>query len=154
MLSASKSTAKPAAHIITASVILWRSSSNAVATGFRATNVTPNWRIIVRSFGRNRNSIRPRFCAAAAVVGWPSATICRAIQAVRDAKARSILAALTITIFILRTCIAMLKLGEETLGYHFFEFSAFSFGASEATIFSKRGSPRSGSHKGSSFRAP
>ena len=29
-----------------------------------------------------------------------------------------------------------------------------SFGASEATIFSKRGSPRSGSHKGCSFKAP
>ena len=28
------------------------------------------------------------------------------------------------------------------------------FGANEATIFSKRGSPRSGSHKGSSFKAP
>ena len=28
------------------------------------------------------------------------------------------------------------------------------FGASDATIFSKRGSPRSGSHKGCSFKAP
>ncbi len=28
------------------------------------------------------------------------------------------------------------------------------FGASEPTIFSKRGSPRSGSQKGSSFNAP
>src|SRR5207249_2289160 len=32
--------------------------------------------------------------------------------------------------------------------------SDHSFGASEATIFSKRGSPRSGSQNGSSFRAP
>ena len=29
-----------------------------------------------------------------------------------------------------------------------------SFGASEATIFSKRGSPRSGSYQGSSFSRP
>ncbi len=28
------------------------------------------------------------------------------------------------------------------------------FGAREATIFSKRGSPRSGSHQGSSFKRP
>ncbi len=34
------------------------------------------------------------------------------------------------------------------------KFSLYCFGASEATIFSKRGSPRSGSQKGSSFRAP
>jgi len=33
-------------------------------------------------------------------------------------------------------------------------FGAASFGASEATIFSKRGSPRSGSQKGSNFNAP
>jgi hypothetical protein len=31
------------------------------------------------------------------------------------------------------------------------KFSLYCFGASEATIFSKRGSPRSGSQKGSSF---
>jgi len=30
----------------------------------------------------------------------------------------------------------------------------FPFGAREATIFSKRGSPRSGSHHGISFRSP
>src|SRR5260370_20704587 len=30
----------------------------------------------------------------------------------------------------------------------------FYFGASEATIFSKRGSPRNGSHQGSSFNRP
>jgi hypothetical protein len=29
-----------------------------------------------------------------------------------------------------------------------------SFGASDATIFSKRGSPRSGSQKGNNFNAP
>src|SRR5438477_12107628 len=32
------------------------------------------------------------------------------------------------------------------------KFSLYSFGAREVTIFSKRGSPRSGSQKGSSFR--
>src|SRR5437879_651457 len=34
------------------------------------------------------------------------------------------------------------------------KFSVYCFGANEATICSKRGSPRSGSQKGSSFRAP
>src|SRR6266581_3520613 len=34
------------------------------------------------------------------------------------------------------------------------KFSLYCFGASEATIFSKRGSPRSGSHKGCSLRSP
>ena len=34
------------------------------------------------------------------------------------------------------------------------KFSLYCFGASEATICSKRGSPRSGSHRGSSFNAP
>jgi hypothetical protein len=41
----------------------------------------------------------------------------------------------------------------QTHGSHFVGEAA-SFGASEATIFSKRRSPRSGSQKGSSFRAP
>jgi len=34
------------------------------------------------------------------------------------------------------------------------KFSVYCFGAREATIFSKRGSPRSGSQKGCSFSAP
>ena len=38
-------------------------------------------------------------------------------------------------------------------GFHFVGEAA-SFGASEATIFSKRGSPRSGSQTGNSFKAP
>ena len=32
--------------------------------------------------------------------------------------------------------------------------TGYSFGANEATIFSKRGSPRSGSQNGNSFKAP
>src|SRR5438876_11850712 len=50
--------------------------------------------------------------------------------------------------------IAPLQFGEETLEVHFFELAAFPFGASDSTIFSKRGSPRSGSQKGSGFKAP
>ena len=34
------------------------------------------------------------------------------------------------------------------------KFSVYCFGAREATICSKRGSPRSGSQNGSSFKAP
>jgi hypothetical protein len=36
----------------------------------------------------------------------------------------------------------------------YFVAEAASFGANEATIFSKRGSPRSGSQTGNSFKAP
>src|SRR6266700_2905984 len=50
--------------------------------------------------------------------------------------------------------IAPLHFGEETLEVHFFELAAFPFGASDSTICSKRGSPRSGSQKGRSFKAP
>src|SRR6266496_6231221 len=46
------------------------------------------------------------------------------------------------------------QFGEETLEVHFFELAAFPFGASDSMIRSKRGSPRSGSQKGSSFKAP
>ncbi len=50
--------------------------------------------------------------------------------------------------------VAPFQFGEETRWFHFFKFAAFSFGANEATMLSKRGSPRSGSQKGSSFKAP
>jgi hypothetical protein len=40
------------------------------------------------------------------------------------------------------------------LGYHCGVYLLASFGAREATIFSKRGSPRSGSQNGNSFKAP
>jgi hypothetical protein len=46
------------------------------------------------------------------------------------------------------------QLGEEFLRIHRGVYLLGSFGASEATIFSKRGSPRSGSQTGNSFKAP
>ena len=49
---------------------------------------------------------------------------------------------------------APLQFGEEVARIHSSSTWAVPFGASEATIFSKRGSPRSGSQKGSSFNAP
>jgi len=49
--------------------------------------------------------------------------------------------------------VAPIQFGEEVAAIHL-AAGADSFGAREATIFSKRGSPRSGSQKGSSFKAP
>ena len=48
--------------------------------------------------------------------------------------------------------VAPLELGEEVIGLHWVEVA--SFGANEATICSKRGSPRSGSQKGNSLSMP
>jgi hypothetical protein len=47
-----------------------------------------------------------------------------------------------------------LYLGKEVLWVHSGVHLAVSFGASEATICSKRGSPRSGSQYGNSFKCP
>jgi hypothetical protein len=46
------------------------------------------------------------------------------------------------------------QLGEEFLRIHCGVYLLAYFGASDVTIFSKRGSPRSGSQKGNSFKAP
>jgi len=53
-----------------------------------------------------------------------------------------------------RTCHSLTATKPRSDQAHCGVYLLASFGASEATIFSKRGSPRSGSQKGSSFRAP
>jgi hypothetical protein len=50
--------------------------------------------------------------------------------------------------------VAPLQFGEKVSAIHLAAAAADSFGAREATIFSKRGSPRSGSQKGNSLSMP